>query len=122
MTDTDAEVKTLSAQSKEVGEATTSPHPRREGEVRETNGGNGDVDQRTTGTTKSRTNSNYSGSLTGGIIDQLIEDYKDRLEKARASVKWYQDEEQEILKRLEGFYHLKELTLQQTEIEESESE
>lgn len=54
----------------------------------------------------------------GGILDQLIEDARQQLGKARESAIRYQNEAKEYEKRLQNLLELKKLEQQQTQLEE----
>lgn len=120
-TDTDAQVQTSSTRTTQVREDSTSTNPRGKREGGTTDKIDGIVSERAARTIGSWSNYNFTSSFAGGILDQLIKDAENRLEKAQACIEWYEDEKQEALERLENLRHLKEIEEQQFKAQ-SESE
>jgi hypothetical protein len=120
-TNTDAQVQTSSTRSTQVREDSTSINPRGKGEGGTTDKINGLVCERAARTVRSWSNYNFTSSFAGGILDQLIKDAENRLEKVQAFIDWYEDEKQETLERLENLRRLREIEEQQFKAQ-SESE
>lgn len=118
---TDAQVQTSSTRSTQVREDSTSINPRGKGEGGTTDKINGLVCERTAGTVRSRSDCDFTSSFAGGILDQLIKDAENRLEKAQAGIDWYESEKQEALQRLENLRRLREIEKEQFKAQ-SESE
>ncbi|MEC4806673.1 MAG: hypothetical protein SAJ12_08970 [Jaaginema sp. PMC 1079.18] len=57
--------------------------------------------------------------LAGGILDQLIEDTRDRLVKSQDCIKWYEDEKAEYEAKLNKLQKIKELAEQQRNPDQS---
>lgn len=70
---------------------------------------------------ENRTTGNRRNTLSGGILDQLIEDASKQLAKARECVVWYQSEIEEYkqkLQRLEELKALEEEELDNTDLKQ----
>jgi hypothetical protein len=118
---TDAQVQTSSTRSTQVREDSTAINPRGKGEGGTADKINGLICKRAARTVRSRSNYDFTSSFAGGILDQLIKDAENRLEKVQAFIDWYEDEKQETLERLENLRRLREIEEQQFKAQ-SESE
>jgi hypothetical protein len=109
MPENNAEIQTQAAWGGENTRGVRSTDPAGETRARGFGEIARDLSQRIAGETRSRSIPGSTISISGGILTQLIQDAESQLEKTRATIEWYQSEEQEQLQRLESLQRLREL-------------
>lgn len=114
-----AESEARTARTAEVGEFVCSDHTRSEGITGSTSSAEKDIAFRAD-RTDSEGASFLSSSIAGKIVSQLIKEAEDQLDNARACIKWYEDEEQKALQKIEELRQLEQSV--QTETDESDSD
>jgi hypothetical protein len=112
-----AESQAQSARTAKDGKPVCSDNSRGE---RSSGGGSGqtrDIGFRVDRTTSERSNF-LSPSIAGKIITQLIREAEGQLENARACIKWYEDEEEKALAKIEELRRLEESVQAEDEMPE----